>query len=59
MRNFEANYDELTEVEQDLRYLRLCTMQTKERTTMSARHAQERVLLALQIQKEVRQQGEG
>lgn len=52
--NVENKYaDELTEIESDPRYLRLCTLQVKELSAITARHAQDRVLLALGIRKEM------
>lgn len=55
--NYEVFYAtkgvELTEIESDERFLRLCALQAKERGVLTARHAQERVLLALAIRREV------
>lgn len=50
--NFEAHYEELTEIESDPRYLRLCAMQMKARTSLASKQARERVQLAIAIRQE-------
>lgn len=50
--NFEAHYEPLTEVQADERFMRLCTMQQRELSELTAKHANQRVRLALAIRRE-------
>lgn len=50
--NFDAIYGDLSEIQADPRFMRLCTQQIAELSAITAKHAGQRVQLALAIKKE-------